>query len=91
MTPNGGQRVDAARNCSIRIQYDSRECSLVKRSTNISISTEVMNSTNTRKQLATEEACKKEMGTWGSQVSTNQCDTNTKRNPQKTHQTRSGA
>lgn len=50
---------DAARNHSVRIQCDSRECNLVKRNTNTSISTEVMNSTNTRKQLTTEEAYKK--------------------------------
>jgi len=53
-----------------------------------------MNSTNTRKQLATEEACKKEMRSWGSQVNINQCHINTKKTkPQtkKTHQTRSVA
>lgn len=48
-TANLGQEgKDAARNGTIRIQYDSGECNLVKRNTNINISTEVINSTNTR-------------------------------------------
>lgn len=70
----GGE--NAARNHSISIQYDSRECNLVKKNTNISTSTEVMNNTNPRKQLATEEAREKAAGSWGSQVSINQCHTN---------------
>lgn len=57
---------------------------LVKRNTNISISTEVRNSTNARKQLANEETCKKETGSWGSQVSINQYHT-TNKTQHKTH------
>lgn len=77
---------DAARNRSIRIQCDSRECNLVKRNTNTSISTEVMNSTNTRKQLTTEEAYKKkEMGSLRSQISITNPTPIKKYNPNKKH------
>lgn len=58
-----GWEEDTARNRIIRIQYDSRERNVEKRNTNISISAEAMNSTNTSKQLSRQEACNTEIGT----------------------------
>lgn len=59
------------------------ERNVEKRNTNISISAEVMNSTNKSKQLSTQEACNTEIGTWGSQVSGSQCHANYQKTKQR--------
>lgn len=43
-----------------------------------------MNSTNTSKQLATQEACNTEISSWGSQRSESQCRANYQKNKTST-------